>query len=68
MRWLQVVMGMLALMMTGCPSEFGKNGRIAKAIHQDTLELTRKNCSDQERWEACQGPNKDPGECRKCGG
>jgi hypothetical protein len=69
MRWLRAAMGVLALMMmSGCPSEFGRNGRIAKAVHQDTLELTRKICSDQERWDACEGPDKDPAECRKCGG
>lgn len=30
--------------------------------------MTRKLCSDQERWEVCNGPQKDPEECRKCGG
>jgi hypothetical protein len=66
---LQAAIGVLALMMmSGCPSGFGKNGRIDKAVHQDMLELTRKICSDQERWDACEGPRKDPAECRKCGG
>jgi hypothetical protein len=60
-------MGVLALMMTGCPSEFGREGRIAKAVHKDSMEIVGKRCSDRERWEVCKGPNKDPVECRKCG-
>jgi hypothetical protein len=32
------------------------------------MELTRKIGSDQERWDVCEGPNKDPVECRKCSG
>ncbi len=67
MQWHQATLSVLALMLTGCPSEFGKNGRIAKAAHQDTLELVRKICSDKERKEACEGPHQDPVECRKCG-
>lgn len=69
MRWPQVgVIVLAAMATTGCPSEFGKNGRIAKAVHQDTLEIVRRICSDKERWEVCKGPNKDPVECQRCGG
>jgi hypothetical protein len=69
MRWIQAAMGVLALMMaTGCPSEFGKDGRVAKAARRDSLELVQKRCGAPELWAACEGPNKSPEECRKCGG
>jgi hypothetical protein len=69
MHWRYAGMGMFALMMmTGCPSEFGKDGRIAKAIHQDSMELVRRNCSVEERRAVCEGPNKDPAACQECGG
>ncbi len=59
MQWLQVGTSMLALtMMLGCPSGFGKEGRVAKAAHQDTLGLVRKYCSELERREFC-GPGKE---------
>jgi hypothetical protein len=69
MRWLQAAMSMLALMMTtGCPSGFGKEGRVAKAVHQDTLGIVRRNCSDDERKAVC-GPGQERSEaCLECGG
>lgn len=68
MCWQNAGTGMVALMlMTGCPSEFGKEGRIAKAIHQDTLELVRKHCSPEEEQKYCGGDKKDTQTCRdKC--
>jgi hypothetical protein len=72
MRRLQAVVGVLSLMvMTGCPSEFGKEGRIAKAVRKDSqenlLELTR--CSQALKDAVCgNGPNKDDDKCRECGG
>jgi hypothetical protein len=69
MRWLQVGVVVLSVMaLIGCPSEFGKDGRIAKAVHKDTMGVVRRICSDKERWEVCNGPNKDPEKCRECGG
>lgn len=70
MRWLQAAVGILAVMaMTGCPSEFGKDGRIGKAVHKDAQDqLVITGCSDERRNEVCAGPNRDPYECRKCGG
>ena len=68
MWWLQAGVGVFALMMAGCPSEFGKEGRISKAVHQDTLGIVGKRCSEKERWEVCKGPNKDAERCRECGG
>ncbi|WP_225410292.1 hypothetical protein [Stigmatella hybrida] len=56
------------LMMTGCPSEFGKHGRVANAVHQDTLELVRKYCSPAELKKFCGGNKKNSQECRdECG-
>jgi hypothetical protein len=37
--------------LTGCPSEFGRDGRVNKASHQDTLNLVRKYC-DRATYEA----------------
>jgi hypothetical protein len=68
MRWRLAAVGVLALMMAGCPSGFGKEGRVAKAVHQDALGIVRKICSEKEHWEVCNGPNKDPERCRECGG
>jgi hypothetical protein len=69
MRWLQAGMGVLALMMmTGCPSEFGKDGRVNKAIHQDTVDLYLKRCNDQQQELHCGGDKQGTPECRKhCG-
>jgi hypothetical protein len=69
MQWLQVTMSVLALMMTtGCPSEFGREGRVAKAVHNDSLGIVRKNCSDDERRAVC-GPGQERSEaCLECGG
>jgi hypothetical protein len=68
MRWRQVTVAVLAILaMTGCPSEFGKEGRVAKAVHKDSQEqLGITRCSEAWRKEVCEGPNRDPDECRKC--
>ncbi|WP_224241607.1 hypothetical protein [Hyalangium gracile] len=59
-----------ALALTGCPSEFGKDGRVAKAVHKDAeeqvLELTR--CSEARRREVCAPGKQSSDECRRCGG
>jgi hypothetical protein len=70
MHWLKAGVVVLSVMaMTGCPSEFGKDGRVAKAVHkdaQDQLLITR--CSEERRQEVCAPGKKDSVECRKCGG
>jgi hypothetical protein len=68
MRWLQAgVVVLSALVMTGCPSEFGKEGRVAKAVHQDVQEnLIITGCSEARKQEVCEGPLKDPVQCAKC--
>jgi hypothetical protein len=54
---------------TGCPSEFGRNGRIAKAVHKDSQErLIIKRCSDDLRKEVCGHGQENSDACRECGG
>jgi hypothetical protein len=61
------VLSVIAL--TGCPSEFGKEGRIAKAVRKDTQEqLSITRCSEARRKEVCEGPQQDSDKCRECGG
>jgi hypothetical protein len=63
-------MGVLALMMmTGCSSEFGKDGRIAKAVHQDSMDhLVITRCSDARRDEVCGNGKQHTKACLECGG
>jgi hypothetical protein len=68
MRRLLAVVGVLSFaVMTSCPSEFGKDGRVAKAVHQDVQEnLIITRCSAEWEWKVCDGPQRDVEECRKC--
>lgn len=68
MRWLQVLLGALTLLSTtGCPSEFGRQGRVARAIHKDSIERVHKACSEDEREAAC-GPGQEHSKaCLECG-
>jgi hypothetical protein len=69
MRWRHAGTAVVVLtMMTGCPSEFGRDGRVAKAVHQDSLELVRKHCDEQTRKKYCSGGRENTPECiRECG-
>ncbi len=69
MHWKHVGTGLLALtMMTGCPSEFGKEGRVDRAAHKDSLELVRRRCSPEEVQRYCAHGRENSKECRdKCG-
>ncbi len=71
MRWFLLGAVVLSvLVLSGCPSEFGKDGRVGKAIHNDSqenlLELTR--CSEEWKNKVCHGPQMDRKECERCGG
>jgi hypothetical protein len=69
MRWLHVAVAVLSVLaISGCPSEFGKEGRVDKAVHKDTQEhlLFITGCSETRKQEVCEGPLKDPVECEKC--
>ncbi len=68
MRWFLLGAVVLSvLVLSGCPSEFGKDGRVGKAVHQDAQnQLGIRRCSDAYKKEVCEGPSKDPEKCRKC--
>lgn len=69
MRWRNTGAFLVVLgMATGCPSEFGKEGRVAKAVHQDTLGLVRQYCDQKTYDELCGGGKENTPECiRACG-
>jgi hypothetical protein len=63
------VAALSVLTATGCPSEFGKEGRVSKAVRKDSQEqLMIKRCSDWERRRVCSPGKEDSDECRACGG
>jgi len=69
MRWFQVTAVVLATAaLAGCPSEFGKDGRVGKAVHKDAQErLDRDECSEEFMKEVCgDGPNRDDFLCDQC--
>ena len=70
MRWLQAGVAVLSMLaMTGCPSEFGKEGRVSKAVHKDSQEqLGITRCSDSVRERVCAPGKEASAECRRCGG
>jgi hypothetical protein len=70
MRWFQVnAVVLAAVALAGCPSEFGKEGRIGKAAHKDVQDqLEPGDCPEEYILEVCHGSNKDPAECKRCGG
>jgi hypothetical protein len=54
MRWRTIrVCAVSLLAMTGCPQEFGKHGRINKAIHKDLMERLQQKCSEQDIFDLC---------------
>ncbi|WP_224361077.1 hypothetical protein [Hyalangium versicolor] len=67
MRWLQTwLLGLSAMAMIGCPSEFGKEGRVAKAAHKDSMELVIKRCSPERIEEVCGNGRENTPECKQC--
>lgn len=70
MRWLNAggVVVLLAV-VTGCIEEYGREGRIAKAIHKDALERIQKKCSAADLKKYCApGKEKSPECLKECGG
>lgn len=54
MRWRTICVCAVSLVaMTGCPEEFGKNGRINKAIHKNLMERLQKKCMPAQIHELC---------------
>jgi hypothetical protein len=69
MRWLQVGLTVLAVTaMSGCPSEFGKDGRVNKAVQQDSQEHLLYITKCAKAWEdsVCAPGKEDSDECLKC--
>lgn len=69
MRWLQVGVAVLAVTaMSGCPSEFGKDGRVNKAVHKDTQEHFLYITRCDERWEekVCAPGKENSDDCKRC--
>jgi hypothetical protein len=52
--------------MTGCPSEFGKEGRVAKAIHKDTADMVIRRCSNERIEEVCGNGKQHTPQCQEC--
>lgn len=69
MRWQTAWIFALALVtLTGCPEEFGKEGRIERAAHKDVMERLREKCSEEERKKHCPKGLEQSKEClEKCG-
>jgi hypothetical protein len=60
------VLSLVAL--TGCPEEFGIEGRVNQAVHKDVKESLPKRCSEQKYREVCAGGQEQSRECRElCG-
>lgn len=70
MRWPRAGVGVLSLlMMTGCPSEFGMDGRIDKAAQKDAKELVHKQCTQKQRERVCGNGQEKTQKCiEECGG
>jgi hypothetical protein len=69
MKWLWTAMtGLSIVAMLGCPSEFGKDGRLNKAARRDTQDLFIKRCSKQKIEEVCGNGKENSAACRECGG
>ncbi len=62
-----MVLSMMAV-VTGCPSEFGKDGRVDKAVQQDTEEqlLFITGCEEKKYKVVCAPGKWDSEECKKC--
>jgi hypothetical protein len=70
MRWFQAGVVVLSVMaMTGCPSEFGKDGRIGKAVRKDARDqLGITGCSEARSKEVSECPNRTDSKFQECGG
>lgn len=68
MRWHWVGTSIVALVMAGCPSEFGREGRVAKAVHKDTMEAVNNDCPEDMYEKYCSDGREQTAECiKECG-
>jgi len=71
MRWPWVGTVVLSVTATtGCPSEFGKEGRVEKAVQKDAQQqlLMLRQCTDSVRERVCASGKENSRECLECGG
>ncbi|SEU31655.1 hypothetical protein [Stigmatella erecta] len=67
MRWLPTGVAVIFLAaLSGCPSEFGRDGRVAKAIRKDSAELVSERCSDEKIEEVCAEGKEESPDCEAC--
>jgi len=69
MRRLQAAVSVLSIMvLPGCPSEFGREGRVDKAVGKDTQEqlLFVTGCDEKRYEEVCTPDRWDSEECKQC--
>ena len=52
--------------MTGCPSEYGREGRIAEAVLKDETENSAVRCSQAEIEKACANGKQNTRACQDC--
>jgi hypothetical protein len=69
MHWRTAGLWVLSLgVLTACPEEFGKGGRIDQAAHQDAVELMQRRCSQDDFRRYCAEGKKQSEDCVKhCG-
>ena len=54
--------------LTGCPEEFGIEGRVNKAVRKDVKASIPKKCTDQQYRDFCDDGRELSKECREtCG-
>lgn len=54
--------------LTGCPEEYGIEGRVNKAVHKDVKESIPKRCTDQQYKKLCADGREQTKKCREtCG-
>ncbi len=69
MRWPDMAVFVLSItVLTGCPSEFGKDGRVNKAVQQDTQEhmLFVEGCAKETFRVVCAPGKWHSEECVMC--
>ncbi len=64
------IMVLSTLALFGCPSDFGKGGRIDRAVHKDAQNqvIGIKKCTVERRKEVCGPGQENSTACLECGG
>lgn len=67
MRWFVGLTVLVAMVMMGCPSEFGREGRIEEAVLKDETENSFTPCSPAEIDQVCGDGKTQSLDCKRCG-